>query len=61
MRNKADAKAKVQMDYIQSHSLSDLILRVNTYNRNFPDTPILKDDIVGIMNEEGTHILLYYK
>lgn len=52
---------KTSIAFIQAHTISELISIVNTYNANNPQCPILKEDIVKIMNEEGTHILLYYK
>ena len=52
---------KKEIDYIQAHSLRDLLEAVNEWNSKYPDSAILKDDIVQIMNEEGTFILLYYK
>lgn len=52
---------KTSIAFIQAHTISELLSIVNTYNVNNPQSPILKEDIVEIMNEEGTHILLYYK
>lgn len=52
---------KKQIDYLQTHSLRDLLELVNYNNTTYPDNPILKDDIVQILHEEGTYILLYYK
>ena len=52
---------KVIMDYLQAHSLRELLALVNTHNINCPNSRILKEDIVNIINEEGTFILLYYK
>ena len=54
-------KVKTQMNYIQANSLRDLLLKVNSYNMEHPDSLILKDDIVEIMESEGTFVLLYYK
>lgn len=51
---------KTTISYIQGHSLWDLLLAVNNYNKN-SSTPILKEDIVNIIKEEETYILLYYK
>lgn len=58
--NKVPKEIKTKMDYLQAHSLRDLILRVNSHNVDNPDCPILKEDIVEIMESEGTFILLYY-
>lgn len=55
------SNTKNQIDYLQAHSLRDLLNRVNTHNIQCPDCPILKDDIVDILKEEDTFILLYYK
>lgn len=52
---------KRQLDFVQSHSLRELIAMVNKYNENNPANPILKEDVVEILKEEGTFILLYYK
>lgn len=52
---------KTTLDYLQAHSLRDILIQVNTHNENYPDNPILRDDIVDILKEEGTFILLYYK
>jgi len=54
-------KIKTKMDYLQAHSLRDLILKVNSQNIDNPGSPILKEDIVEIIESEGTFILLYYK
>lgn len=56
-----DSKKKTQVDFIQSHSLRDILLTLNKYNGTNPDTPILKEDIVTIFKEEDTFILVYYK
>lgn len=52
---------KKEIDYIQAHSLRDLLATINEWNNKYPDAAILKEDIVQIMKEEGTFILLYYK
>ena len=54
-------EGKTQMAFIQAHSLRDLMDKVNGYNNKFPDNAITKDDIVSILKEEDTYILLYYK
>lgn len=51
---------KRQIDYIQAHSLRDLLGAINGYNAS-AECPILKEDIVQLVKEEGTYILLYYK
>lgn len=56
-----DNKKKTQVDFIQSHSLRDILLTLNKYNEDYPDAPILKEDIVTIFKEEDTFILVYYK
>lgn len=53
--------AKRQMGFMQAYSLRELIDRVNAHNENDPAHPILKEDVVEILKEEGTFILLYYK
>lgn len=52
---------KTQMSFIQAHSLRDLMEKVNYLNSSSPDKAITKDDIVSILKEEDTYILLYYK
>lgn len=52
---------KAQVDFLQAHSLRDLLFQLNSYNKVHSDVPILKEDIVNIYKEEGTFILLYYK
>lgn len=52
---------KKEIDYIQAHSLRDLLAAVNRWNSKYPDSAILKEDIVQIMKEEDTFILLYYR
>lgn len=49
------------MDYIQAPSLRELLAIVNNINKDFPDSPILNDDIVQIMKNGEDYILLYYK
>lgn len=52
---------KVIVDYLQAHSIRELLERVNTHNVNCPNSRILKEDIVDILKEGDTFILLYYK
>lgn len=52
---------KTELSYIQANSLSNILAIVNKLNRDFPDNPILKDDIVQIMKNGEDYILLYYK
>lgn len=52
---------KTELSYIQANSLSNVLAIVNKLNRDFPDNPILKDDIVQIMKNGEDYILLYYK
>lgn len=56
-----NTKQKLFMDYIQAPSLRELLAIVNKLNKDFPDNPILKDDIVQIMKNGEDYILLYYK
>lgn len=56
-----NTKQKLFMNYIQASSLSKLLTIVNNINKDFPDSPILNDDIVQIMKNGGDYILLYYK
>lgn len=50
---------KTKIDYIQATSLRKLLDNVNTYNKEYPENAILKEDIVEILKEEGTFIMLY--
>ena len=43
-----NTKQKLFMNYIQASSLSKLLTIVNNINKDFPDSPILNDDIVQI-------------
>ena len=52
---------KTKIDYIQATSLRGLLDNVNTYNKEYPENAILKEDIVEILKEEGTFIMLYYR
>lgn len=52
---------KTELSYIQANSLSNILVIVNKLNSDFPDSPILKDDIVQIMKNGEDYILLYYK
>lgn len=52
---------KTELSYIQADSLRKMLAVVNTHNSNFPDEPILKDDIIQIMKNGEDYILLYYK
>ena len=54
-------KQKTELSYIQANSLSNILVIVNKLNSDFPDSPILKDDIVQIMKNGEDYILLYYK
>lgn len=52
---------KTKIDYIQATSLRELLDNINTHNKEFPESVILKEDIVKILKEEGTFIMLYYR
>lgn len=52
---------KTELSYIQANSLSNVLAIVNKLNNDFPDNPILKEDIVQIMKNSEDYILLYYK
>ncbi len=58
---KKEMKQKTELGYIQANSLSNILAIVNKLNSDFPDNPILKDDIVQIMKNGEDYILLYYK
>lgn len=61
MKERNIQKKKTEMSYIQANSLSNILAIVNKLNSDFPDSPILKDDIVQIMKNGEDYILLYYK
>lgn len=46
---------------IEAHTLRDLLNKVNSHNTEYPNKAILKEDVLKILKEEGTYILLYYK
>ena len=52
---------KTRIDYMQATSLRELLDNVNTHNKEYPENAILKEDIVKILKEEGTFIILYYR
>ncbi len=52
---------KIQMDYIQASSLRELLNKVNSHNNEYPECAIQKEDIVEILKEEETFIMLYYR
>lgn len=52
---------KTRIDYMQATSLRELLDNVNTHNKEYPENTILKEDIVRILKEEGTFIMLYYR
>jgi len=55
-----EKSSKPYLNVLQSSSLRELIERVNSINSN-SDNPILKEDIVTIMNVNETFVMLYYK
>lgn len=56
-----NTSSKINLDYMQASTLNKLLSMVNIYNNESSNNPILKDDIVDIVKEEGSYILLYYK
>lgn len=52
---------KTRIDYMQATSLRELLDNVNTHNKEYSENAILKEDIVRILKEEGTFIMLYYR
>lgn len=52
---------KTAMSYINGSSIRDLIKQVNSYNEFYHDYPILKDDIVSILKEGESYVLLFYR
>lgn len=60
-RNVSLEAVKSQIDFIEGHSLRDVIRKVNLYNLHHEDNEILKEDIVQVIKEEDTYVLLYYR
>lgn len=63
MSNNVD-KVKQSMkslDVMSGYSLSNLVAQVNQYNSMEGITPITKDDIVSIVKDEGSYMLLFYR
>lgn len=52
---------KTRIDYMQATSLRELLDNVNIHNKEYPENAILKEEIVRILKEEGTFIMLYYR
>lgn len=48
------------MSVIQASSLRELVDTVNDNNKE-NNTPILREDIVSLLNKEGTYFLIYFK
>lgn len=62
MENKeASNNTKKSIDFIEAHSLRELLYKVNIHNAEIPSRAILKEDIVQILKEEDTYIMIYYK
>lgn len=63
MSNNVD-KVKQSMkslDVMSGYSLSNLVAQVNQYNSMEGITPITKDDIVSIVKDEESYMLLFYR
>lgn len=58
---KEEEEKKTQIDFIEASSLRRLLNRVNVHNTECPNNPILKEDVVAVLKEEGTFIMLYYR
>ena len=52
---------KTQISYFSARSLRMLVDTINSYNKDNPNTPILKEDIVDVKETGEGYILLYYK
>lgn len=63
MNNNVDkAKQSIKsLDVMSGYSLSNLVAQVNQYNSMEGVTPITKDDIVSIVKDEGSYMLLFYR
>lgn len=61
MPQKNNESKKTQMDSIVARSIRELISKVNTYNEQHVDNPILREDIVNSFERGDSFILLYYK
>lgn len=51
---------KTILGVIQAQSLRDIVNMVNNYNQHHTSAPILKDDIVDLVQDNGTYLLLYF-
>lgn len=51
---------KTHLCSMNARSVRDLMDKVNIYNEQHSDSPILSEDIVNILKEEETFILLYF-
>lgn len=58
---KVKEEVKTTINYIQGNTLRDILSTINNYNGSYPESPILKNDIVDIIKEGNTYFLLYYK
>lgn len=56
----ADDNAQ-ELTYIQGLSVRDLVEKVNSVNFVSNESPILKENIVGIVKEGDSFFLVYYK
>lgn len=54
-------RVKTTVDVLQSSSLRDLVDQINRVNASDPSNPILKEDILTTIKDEGTYFLVYYK
>lgn len=51
---------KSHIDYIQACSIRELLETINWHNVKYPENAILREDIVEILKEGETFIMLYY-
>lgn len=58
--NEVKVAKKTQMCYMQAPTLGRLLSNVKYYNKEYPDAPILREDIVDVVKEGGEWILIYY-
>jgi hypothetical protein len=52
---------KKELAVLQANSLRDLLTQVNNINSKDGGKPILKEDIVQIIDRDGALFLIYYR
>lgn len=53
-------KVKTHVAFATFNSIYEVVEFINGNNDNYPDEPILKEDIAMLNKENGVYTLLYY-